>query len=94
MTHVAVTSETGQVLPGDAGHGHGFDDGRVALEAGSFSQSMHVRCDLDFVGKAAGRKGVGVQKSVHRFGGVWQSLQTATERWLPLIQPAYCSRIT
>ena len=26
--------------------------------------------------------------------GTWQSLQTATERWLPFSQPSYCSFIT
>ncbi|MND05984.1 hypothetical protein D3C83_270930 [compost metagenome] len=27
-------------------------------------------------------------------GGVWQSLQTATARWLDLVQPASCSSMT
>ena len=71
MTDIAVASKARRRVVRGTGHGHGLHDRRVTFATGPFGQRVHVRGDLNFVGEAARRKSVGMQKPVHRLGGVF-----------------------
>ena len=74
----------------------------MTFAAGIFRHAPAAFLDLDRVVKFAGGERERMKKAVLGFreifrnepGGVWQSLQVATERWLDFIQPSRWSCMT
>ena len=74
----------------------------MTLAAGLFSYCTTTRGNVNVVFKPTGGEVVGMPETVARFrrvlanqsGGVWQSLQTATARWLDFSQPLNWSCMT